>query len=1359
MALIGNIEHFKGNAEEFESYLERVEHLFKVNVVSEDMKVSMFITLAGPNVYQTLKNLVAPNKPNDMTYQEVITMLSKHYSPPVSEIHERYVFNKCNQSVDQTIAEYIVELRKLASTCNFKQFLDEALRDRFVCGIRSENIQRRLLSETKLTFGNACQLAQAAELAEKQVKTLTDGYGKGGQVNYVNRRPFGSQGNQPQRAKFNDKASGSGKEAYYNNNAGNKNYANSSSSSSGFNCKKCGRKHDKNKCPAVKWKCYACGKFGHVKKLCPLKHNVNSTVATLDETEESDGGVNDDLLSLHNISNSSVVPYRISLKVGSTLVPFEIDTGACKSVISLLRFKRVLNLPLKPVKYKLNVISGHDIKAVGECSVNVEHGGGMYSLVLTVVDSSNDFVPLLGRNWLNVLFPNWQSSFAVNQVEVNNSLISEYKQKYPNVFDPNLCTPIREFEVKFAVKEGIVPVVKKAYSMAYALQPKVEQKLKQMVAVGILKPVTHSEWASPIVVVPKKDGDVRICSDFRLTVNKVLNVDQYPLPRPDDIFADLAGGVIFSVLDLSGAYQQLRVHPDFQKFLTINTHIGLFQFTRLTYGISSAPAIFQSVMDQILGGIAGVKCYLDDILISSKTMEEAKKVLREVLERLNKFNVKVKVAKCKFFKQEVEYLGHRIDHEGIHPSKEKIRAIKQAPEPENLTQLRAYLGLLNYYAKFVPMLSSQLKPLYDLLKSNVEFRFDEKCRKAFDLSKRLISENKVLVHYDPSKEIVIVCDASSYGVGGVLCHRVDGRERPVMFVSGTLSKAEQNYSQLEREALAIIFCVKKFHKYIYGRSFTLVSDHQPLRVIFNPNRNISVMSASRIIRWNVILSAYDYQIEYRKGKQLYEADMLSRLPLQEPTEVDSSVNSFRMTNELPLSFQDIAKATGKDSVLVRVKEYVRTGWPDRVSGEELKPYYTKRNELSLEEGCIMLGCKVVIPAALRKSILELLHEDHVGIVRTKMMARSVCWWPGLQSDIEVLVNSCHVCQVSQNNYEKCLVSWPKTENLFQRVHVDFFHLNGNTCLLLVDSKSRWIDIHCMSKGTNVTQTIEKLRLTFSMIGLPETIVSDNGPPFGSNEFIKFCHVNGIKILKSPPYHPQSNGIAERHVQTIKSSLKKYCLQKVSLSFEQQIVHFLFNYRNTPCTSTGVSPNEMLFKVKPRTLMDLLKPKKGSRVEFRKTEDFVKHMTFEVGEKVWIGKLGPLVSVKWQLGTILRIVSAVTYLVKIDDKILYKHVNNLRKYYSSIEDQTLPQSQNPVVSCSITNQQSYVVSESQTNMVPQEVLDVSDNQKLESLPGSASCETQPDPSADLTTGSSSTRSPQINVRRSNRPRKPTQRLNL
>lgn len=1282
MALIGSINPFDSKIEQFESYKERMQHVFRVNVVEENMKVSMFITLAGPEVYRTLKNLVAPAQPDTLTYDEIIEALSRHYSPAKLEIAERFKFHRCQQKAEQTIADYIVEIKSLASSCNFGTFLDSALRDRLVCGLLSETIQKRLLSEVDLTLEKACKIAQSFELAERQVKLLQPG----GHISAIQSQgkhypKYAKAKGQQGQASMKPKDWGRSQMKSQTEAAAIKGREAKNSNQSRQSCYRCGRQHSPQGCPAVNWKCYVCNRMGHTSKMCR-----NKGVGSLEEQSnkiEASAEAEPYPFLINYLANKEV-PCKLPFYIDNQLVEFELDTGACKTCISVSDYKKYFSKhALKPICYKLNVITGQNVEILGEIVVKVSRNKSTVELPVAVISSGREFAPLLGRNWMNVLWPRWHKEFSaenctINQVVQCNShkLIDSIKTEFKSVF---VCSPpsaIKDIEVSLRLKEGAKPVFRKAYSMPYALKPKVEAKLATMVKEGILKPVSHSEWASPLVIIPKKDGDVRICVDFRATVNQAIVTDQYPLPVPEDIFASLAGGKVFTVLDLSGAYQQLKVREESQELLTISTHVGLLRYTRLPFGITSAPAIFQNTMDRVLMGIPHVSCYLDDILISGTSLEHCREVVRKVFLRLEKYNIKVNESKCRFFEQSVEYLGHRIDEEGIYPTKEKIRAITEAPEPENVSQLRSFLGLLNYYSKFVPMISAKLQPLYRLLEKGVAFNWNEECRKTFQLSKDLLVQNQILVHFDPSKPIVVSCDSSSYGIGCVLSHRVDGVEKPIQVASATLSPAERNYSQIEREALAIVFGVKRFHKFIYGRKFTLVSDHQPLKLILGPEKGIPTMAASRIVRWNVILSAYCYDIEYRKGSELYEADALSRLPLSNPTTIDGSIHSFSMSQEVPLSSDEVAKYTKRDSVLVKVFGYCQNGWPDRVDSG-LKPYSSRRNELSIEDGCLLWGNRVIIPEVLRSSVLELIHEQHIGIMRSKMLARSIFWWPKLQEDIEVLIQRCRTCQLNQNaSKEQDLTAWPESRNVWQRIHADFFYKNGYTFLLIIDSRSRWLDVHLMSAGIKVSQTIEKFKETFAIMGLPFELVTDNGPPFNSSEFVKFCQVNGIKCTKTPPYHPQSNGLAERYVQTVKRAFEKHFLGKHSqvTSMRELLTDFLFSYRNTPNSVTGLSPNEVVFKMKPRTRLSMLKPGSSPKLTVKDpdgSKNFIKPKLYAVGEKVFVRNLGVNAVEKWKEGVVVKVLGTVTYLVKVADKILHVHANSLRKSYLLEESENVP----------------------------------------------------------------------------------------
>ena len=493
---------------------------------------------------------------------------------------------------------------------------------------------------------------------------------------------------------------------------------------------------------------------------------------------------------------------------------------------------------------------------------------------------------------------------------------------------------IRPLTAKLHVNVENNPKFYKPRTVPYTLKNAIDDELSRLEREGILEKVTHSEWATPIVAVPKPDGSVRLCGDFKVTVNQSLNVDQYPLPKADDLFDVLAGGKKFTKLDLSQAYLQLPLDPESKKYCTINTHRGLYQFTRLPFGIASAPAQFQKVMDTILQGASGCMCYIDDILVTGSTEQEHLRNLDEVLKRLQAHGIRMKLKKCVFMQDTVEYLGHLIDATGKQPTPEKIAAIKRAPMPTNVQQLRSFLGFLNYYRKFLPNLATILQPLNDLLQKDKKWSWSTECTNAVNTAKDLLTTSNLLTHYDPTKPIRLAADASQYGLGAVISH-VDpnGEERPITFASRALSKSEKNYAQIDKEALALVYGVQKFHTYLYGRKFTLVTDHKPLTTILGPKRCVPAVAAARLQRWALLLAAYNYDIEFRSTMTHGNADALSRLPL--PEEVSRGPSEIQLCNlrkieALPMTSRQIRVATQRDPVLSKVKSYVLKGWPDWV---------------------------------------------------------------------------------------------------------------------------------------------------------------------------------------------------------------------------------------------------------------------------------------------------------------------------------------------------------------------------------------------------------------------------------------------
>ena len=400
------------------------------------------------------------------------------------------------------------------------------------------------------------------------------------------------------------------------------------------------------------------------------------------------------------------------------------------------------------------------------------------------------------------------------------------------------------------------------------------------------------------------------------------------------ILASLAGGERFTKLDLSKAYLQVQLDEASRKFMVINTHKGLFQYTRMPFGVSSAPSMFQRIMDSVLQGIPKVIVYIDDILITGSTDKEHLETLEKVLYKLKEAGIHLNKDKCFFLQESVVYLGYKIDKNGIHPLAEKVEAVKNAPEPKNITELKSYLGLLTYYSRFLPRMATMLAQLYRLLQAKIPWNWTQKEKMAFENSKNLLLSAKVLVHFDPNKELILACDASSYGVGAVLSHKMpDGTERPIAFASRTLSSAEKNYSQLEKEGLACIFGVKRFHLYLYGRNFTIVTDHKPLLQLFDPQRGIPMQVSGRIQRWIMTLAVYKYKLVFKKTEEHGNADALSRLPMdgkqiEEEEEIPTElVLLFESLKDSPVDCSQVKHWTKKDPILSQVLQYILAGWP------------------------------------------------------------------------------------------------------------------------------------------------------------------------------------------------------------------------------------------------------------------------------------------------------------------------------------------------------------------------------------------------------------------------------------------------
>lgn len=1262
---IGQMTEFNPSNETVTAYLERFQLFVTANGISDDKKVPTLLTVVGATQYALIRGLVSPALPKDKTFDELVTLLKKHFDPQPIVIAERFHFYQRNQKSGETITNYLASLRKLASTCAFGEFLSEALRDRLVCGMQHENIQKVLLTKANLDLEQALEISLGMEAASQKARELK-GTHRAQAVMAVQ--------------------------------------------TPGPRCGRCGRRnHDQSECKFRNATCHKCWKVGHIAPMCKSKASPQRPVSAVqskpkptnyvdatpnttagDSTSDNTSGDNTtepcvgppQTEALFVVRGTVTSPYLVEVKVNGHPLTMEVDSGAAVSLATEAAVAPLMSsAQLQPSSTVLKTYTGDQIPVKGVLTVDVEYGQQQRpNLSLLVVPGNGPC--LLGRDWLGMLQLDWRNIRHVtpHPAATLEKRVEGLLQCYPEVFAETLGT-ITPFMAKLSVNPEAPPKFFKPRPVPFALRDRVGSELDRLEREGVLERTSYSEWAAPVVVVPKQDGNLRLCGDFKVTINSALDIDQYPLPKPADIFATLSGGQRFTTLDLTHAYNQLQLDEESRKFATINTHQGLYRYTRLPFGIASAPAVFQRTMDAILQGLDGVACYIDDILVTGKTDEEHLARLEEVLKRLHKHGVHVKRAKCQFLKSHVIFLGHRIDAQGIHPTEDKLKAIVEAPAPKNVQELRSFLGLVNYYGKFIQNAATLLAPLNSLLRKEAKWRWSQECQCSFESAKKALISSQVLVHYDPALPIRLIGDASAYGVGAVIAHVLpDGSEHPVAFASRTLTKSERNYAQVEKEALSLIFGVRHFHTYLYGRSFTIVTDHKPLTAILGPKNGIPPLAAARLQRWAWILSAYQYNIEFRPTGEHGNADGLSRLPIPGtvPQDVDADPQVFNVSQmqSLPVNVRQLRAATSSDPLLSKVLRYTRGNWPRQVP-QCLRPFSDRRNELTVEEGCLLWGIRVVVPQRLRAKLLDELHKDHPGVVRMKSVARSYMWWPGLDKDIQNLVKTCQACQATKGAPPVApLHPWVWPSRPWQRLHLDFAGpFQGSMFLIGVDAFSKWPEVQVMTT-TTASATLDMLRQWFSCHGIPEQVVTDNGTQFTSEAFAIFTKMNGIKHVRSAPYHPASNGLAERFVQSLKRSLQ--ATVKDDRTLIQRLSSYLLTYRTTPHATTGVPPCKLLMQRELRTRLSLLQPNPENSVmekQDRQKSSFDRRSrsrNFVEGDRVMVRdfRSGP----NWVPAVIVEVLGPVTYIVETDHGQHWKrHVDQIKSWINRTVTESNPDS--------------------------------------------------------------------------------------
>ena len=1117
----GNIaEQWRKWKQELTLYITAAEKDKKSDLV----KSSILLTCIGKKGREIYNTFTFNNIDDNMKFNLIIEKFDEYCSPRKNITFLRYKFFTCRQKEGQSFDQFVTELKKLSQECEFGELCNSLIRDVIIMGLLDNKLRERLLREPDLTLENAIKHGQAAEETKQHAREL--------------QRQLESEKKLIDALKRNTKP----------------NYRPPNPSKPNFfkNCKFCGGSQNRGSCPAYSKKCKSCNESGHFAKCCPKNFvnvveqpgqsqeyssdsdfDVSTITATKADNSPYDQSDRDEVNVMSVSDHCASTDWNVILRTNGTNVTYKIDTGAQVNVLPKKLFYSLSNRPkLKPTGIKLTAYSGSDIPVIGKCIATMKLKNRSIPALFIIAETSSSLILGLKTS---------ENLNLIKRVLHVNSSAPNFTEEYSDCFGEIGCIPGTHH---ITIDETATPIVHPPRRVPHSLKPKLKEELQRMVDLEVIEPVSGpSDWVNSMVIVEKSNGKLRICLDPR-DLNQVIKRHHLQLPTADEITARMAGACFFTKLDASSGYWQIKVDKESSKLLTFNTPFGRYRFLRLPYGIHSASEVFQASVAEIIEGIDGCCNSQDDIIIWGKDQQEHDARVHQVMNKIRSSGLKLNLSKCLFCVREVKFLGELVSEQGIKPDPQKVSAIKDMPPPSSKKDLKRFMGMIAYLGKFIVNLSETTAPLRKLLENDTEWTFDKPQQEAFNTLKDLVTKAPVLKYFDPKLPTRISSDASKSGLGATLeqCH--DGTWHPVAYASRSLTSAERNYCQLEKETLSILFACERFHEYLYGRKFKVINDHQPLRSIFQKPLN---KSPPRIQRFRLRLQKYDFDFQYVPGKQLHVADALSRAYLSEATseisDQDMTYHVHSVITRLPISaarLEQFQHETENDKTFQEVKGYIMNGWPKSCTDIDpcIKPYYNIRDYLSYVHNLILKNQRIVVPTVLRQEMKETLHTGHSGIERCKRRARDTLCWPGINAHLEDYFASCTTCIEFRNQQQKeKLIPHDIPSEVWSKVGTDLFTLRNKDYLIIADYNTKFFEISELP-NTLATTVVSHTKNVFARFGIPKSVISDNGPQFASQEYKLFSQQWDFIHKTSSPEYPQSNGFIERTIQTVKRSLKK-----------------------------------------------------------------------------------------------------------------------------------------------------------------------------------------------------------------------------
>jgi hypothetical protein len=803
------------------------------------------------------------------------------------------------------------------------------------------------------------------------------------------------------------------------------------------------------------------------------------------------------------------------------------------------------------------------------------------------------------ENLIELRIPdNTQSDFTkdefLKKVNINGELSKEERKKveellwkWKSVFASNPLKPGVSGIAKHQINTGNAkPVNQAPYPTSMKQESVIQEEVSKLIANDIATD-SKSPWASPVVLVRKKDGSIRFCVDYR-KLNDLTVKDAYPMPKIDDILDTLTGNFYFSTLDCASGYWQIEIDENDREKTAFITKSGLYEFKVMPFGLTNAPATFQRAMNMILAGLKWSICliYLDDIIVFSKTFEEQLERLEAVFGALLRHNIHLKVEKCHFMKSEVKYLGFVVSKDGVKADPAKTDAINKYPIPTNVSELRSFIGLCSFYRRFVRNFADITAPLNALLKKNIKFKWTPECQKAFVTLKLRLTSPPVLAFPRPELPYKLVTDASDHGLGAVLSQNHDGIEKVIAYGSRTLHGEEMNYSTTERECLGVVWATNHYRQYLIDKEFEVDTDHQALTWLHNMRG-----TSKKFERWCMLLSEFTMKIKHKKGINIPHADALSRAPLsaaavlsvvvadriaefRRAQHADPSLDVFR--NKAALLYKEVDESfIIKDDLVYRV-------WTPQSRNLKGRTFH-----------------QLVVPRNLRKDILFECHDGllsgHLGVDKTLFRLQERFWWPGIRKDCHYYVMTCDSCNSKKTpigvKRAGKLINIKAPSQPFHTIGMDFVGpltktKRGNRYILvLVDYLTKWPEAFALPD--QAAESVAKIVVEEIICrhGAPSKILSDRGKNFMSNLVARVLKLLDVEKISTTAYHPQTDGQVENENKTLITGLSMYTRTKLD-NWDDYIPYVLSSIRTSVHASTGYTPFYMLHGREARMPLDV-----------------------------------------------------------------------------------------------------------------------------------------------------------------------------